>query len=184
MAIPAKTDGLFGQVVASDAMPVIVLVMFILGLISAAYSAAGSALTALTTSFTVDILKANERKTDQQLSRTRNMVHVAMAAIMGLVIIVFYIISNSDAISAVYTVASYTYGPILGLFTFGMAMKTGVRDRFVPAVCIAAPVICYFVQDWLKTSFNYTMSFELLLLNAAVTFAGLLMLSNGKKQQA
>ena len=65
-----------------------------------------------------------------------------------------------------------------------MAMKTVVRDRFVPAVCIAAPVICYFVQDWLKTSFNYTMSFELLLLNAAVTFAGLLMLSNGKKQQA
>ncbi len=182
--MPEKSDDLFGLVASHPTIPVIVGILFILGLISAAYSAAGSALTALTTSFTVDILKANERKTDQQLSRTRNMVHVAMAAIMGLVIIVFYIISNSDAISAVYTVASYTYGPILGLFTFGMAMKTGVRDRFVPAVCIAAPVICYFVQDWLKTSFNYTMSFELLLLNAAVTFAGLLMLSNGKKQQA
>ena len=103
-----------------------------------------------------------------------------MAAIMGAVIIVFYLISNSDAISAVYTVASYTYGPILGLFAFGMATKVSVRDRMVPAVCIGAPVICYFVQDWLQSAFGYTMSFELLLLNAAVTMIGLLIFSKGK----
>ena len=179
--MPEKSDALFGLVASHPTMPVIVGILFIVGLISAAYSAAGSALTALTTSFTVDILKANERKTDAQLSHTRNMVHVAMAGIMGLVIIVFYLISNSDAISAVYTVASYTYGPILGLFTFGMTMKTSVRDRFVPIVCIAAPIICYFTQDWLSKAFGYTMSFELLLLNAAVTFLGLLILSNGHK---
>ena len=172
MAIPAKTDDLFGQVVASDAMPVIVLVMFILGLISAAYSAAGSALTSLTTSFTVDILQANKKKDDAGLTKTRKMVHVAMSVIMGLVIIVFYYISNDDAISAVYTIASYTYGPILGLFAYGMMCKRGVLDRYVPVVCIVAPVASYFIQGWLKSAFDYTMSFELLLLNAALTMIG------------
>ena len=97
-----------------------------------------------------------------------------------MVIIVFYYISDSDAISAVYTLASYTYGPILGLFAFGLAVPLRVRDRFVPVVCIAAPVICYFVQRALLVHFGYTMSFELLLLNAAVTFVGLLLLSKGR----
>ena len=177
--LPAKTDELFGLVAASEQMPIIVGILFVLGLISAAYSAAGSALTSLTTSFTVAILKANQKNegNEAQLTRTRKLVHLAMAACMGLVIIVFYIINNSDAISAVYTVASYTYGPILGLFVFGLAMKQGVHDKWVPAVCIAAPVICYFAQAWLLNAFGYVMSFELLLLNAAVTFLGLLILS-------
>ena len=178
--MPEKSDDLFGLVASHPTMPAIVGILFILGLISAAYSAAGSALTALTTSFTVDILKANKKQDDKALSTTREIVHVSMAAIMGAVIIVFYLISNSDAISAVYTVASYTYGPILGLFAFGMATKVNVRDRMVPAVCIGAPVICYFVQDWLQKAYGYTMSFELLLLNAAVTMLGLLIFSKGK----
>lgn len=180
IAMPEKSDDLFGLVASHPTMPTVVGILFILGLISAAYSAAGSALTALTTSFTVDILGANKKKDDKGLSTTREIVHVSMAAIMGAVIIVFYLISNSDAISAVYTVASYTYGPILGLFAFGMATKVSVRDRMVPAVCIGAPVICYFVQDWLQSAFGYTMSFELLLLNAAVTMIGLLIFSKGK----
>ena len=180
IAMPEKSDDLFGLVASHPTMPTVVGILFILGLISAAYSAAGSALTALTTSFTVDILGANKKKDDKGLSTTREIVHVSMAAIMGAVIIVFYLISNSDAISAVYTVASYTYGPILGLFAFGMATKMSVRDRMVPAVCIGAPVICYFVQDWLQSAFGYTMSFELMLLNAAVTMIGLLIFSKGK----
>ena len=115
------------------------------------------------------------------MTRNRKFVHLGMSVCMGIVIIVFYIISNSDAISAVYTLASYTYGPILGLFAFGLAVKSKVRDRFVPYVCVAAPVICYFAQKALFEYFGYVMSFELLLLNAAVTFLGLLMLSTGKK---
>ncbi len=154
-------------------MPIIVGILFILGLISASYSAAGSALTSLTTSFTVDVLKAHEKQDEARLTRTRQMVHVAMSVIMGVVIVVFYLISNSDAISAVYAIASYTYGPILGLFAFGLACRAAVRDKWVPAVCIAAPVICFFVQRWLLDSFGYVMSFELLLLNAAVTILGL-----------
>ena len=176
LTMPEKTDELFGLVASSSTMPIIVGILFILGLISASYSAAGSALTSLTTSFTVDILKAHEKSNDEQLTKTRNVVHVAMSVIMGLVIIVFYMISNSDAISAVYALASYTYGPILGLFVFGLACKKGVKDKFVPYVCVAAPVICFFVQRWLLDAFGYVMSFELLLLNAAVTVLGLVLL--------
>ena len=172
MEIPEKTDELFGLVASSSGMPIIVGILFILGLISASYSAAGSALTSLTTSFTVDILNANKTQDEARLTRTRNVVHVAMSVITGLVIIVFYYISNDDAISAVYTIASYTYGPILGLFAYGMMCKRGVLDRYVPIVCIAAPVASYFIQGWLKSAFDYTMSFELLLLNAALTMIG------------
>lgn len=184
IALPEKSDELFGLVAADPGMPIIVGILFILGLIAAAYSAAGSALTSLTTSFTVDILEADRKQDDASLSRTRKLVHVAMAAGMGAVIYVFYLISNSDAISAVYTLASYTYGPILGLFAFGMMSRSAVRDRLVPVVCIAAPVISFFVQQWLASAYNYTLGFELLLLNAVLTMAGLALLSTGKKQAA
>ena len=176
IAMPEKTDELFGTVAFSEGMPVLLGVVFIIGLIAAAYSAAGSALTSLTTSFTVDILGADKKQDDKALGRTRRMVHIAMAAGMGLVILIFYAISNSDAISAVYTLASYTYGPILGLFAFGMMCKSPVRDRLVPVVCIAAPVISFFIQMWLKNQFDYTLGFELLLLNAALTMIGLALL--------
>ncbi len=181
MTMPEKSDELFGAVAFSSGLPVVVGVLFILGLIAAAYSAAGSALTSLTTSFTVDILGADKKNDDSRLSHTRKLVHVAMAAGMGLVILIFYAISNSDAISAVYTLASYTYGPILGLFAFGMMCRTAVRDRLVPVVCIAAPVISFFVQRWLENAFGYTLGFELLLLNAALTMLGLALLI--KKEQ-
>ena len=177
LAMPEKTDELFGQVAFSGGnIPIVVGVLFILGLVSAAYSAAGSALTALTTSFTVDILESDKRQQPNALARTRKWVHVAMAAVMGLVIIVFYAISNSDAISAVYTLASYTYGPILGLFAFGMMCRAAVRDRWVPLVCVAAPVLSFFIQQWLASSFGYTLGFELLLLNALLTMIGLALL--------
>ena len=179
LSLPEKSDELFGLVASHGSMPVVVGVVFILGLVSAAYSAAGSALTSLTTSFTVDIL-GGSKLDERRLTLTRRWVHVGMSVAMGVVIVVFYAISDSDAISAVYTLASYTYGPILGLFAFGLAVPLRVRDRFVPVVCIAAPVICYFVQRALLVHFGYTMSFELLLLNAAVTFVGLLLLSKGR----
>ena len=181
IAMPEKTDELFGTVAFSEGMPVLLGVVFIIGLIAAAYSAAGSALTSLTTSFTVDILEADKKQDDQALGRTRRMVHIAMAAGMGLVILIFYAISNSDAISAVYTLASYTYGPILGLFAFGMMCKSPVRDRLVPVVCIAAPVISFFIQMWLKNQYDYTLGFELLLLNAALTMIGLFLLIKKEK---
>lgn len=185
IARPEKPDDTFGVVVGSPGMPVVVGILFILGLVSAAYSAAGSALTSLTTSFTVDILGANRRMNERRLAVTRRLVHMAMSVAMGLVIIAFYYLSEEDAISAVYTLASYTYGPILGLFVFGMACRRPVRDRLVPIVCILAPVLSWVAQWALKEYFDYTTSFELLLMNAAFTILGLLLLlrkDNAPKQ--
>lgn len=182
MAHPAKPDDTFAAVVDSPRMPIIVGILFIVGLVSAAYSAAGSALTSLTTSFTVDIMGANRRMDDRRLAITRRLVHLGMSVAMGLVIIAFYYLSNQDAISAVYTLASYTYGPILGLFVFGLACKRPVRDCLVPAVCILAPVLSWVTQWALKEYCNYTTSFELLLMNAAFTILGLLLLLKPRKQ--
>lgn len=182
MAHPAKPDDTFAAVVDSPGMPIIVGILFIVGLVSAAYSAAGSALTSLTTSFTVDIMGANRRMDDRRLAITRRLVHLGMSVAMGLVIIAFYYLSNQDAISAVYTLASYTYGPILGLFVFGLACKRPVRDCLVPAVCILAPVLSWVTQWALKEYCNYTTSFELLLMNAGVTILGLLLLLKPRKQ--
>lgn len=182
MAHPAKPDDTFAAVVDSLGMPIIVGILFIVGLVSAAYSAAGSALTSLTTSFTVDIMGANRRMDDRRLAITRRLVHLGMSVAMGLVIIAFYYLSNQDAISAVYTLASYTYGPILGLFVFGLACKRPVRDCLVPAVCILAPVLSWVTQWALKEYCNYTTSFELLLMNAAFTILGLLLLLKPRKQ--
>lgn len=173
IAIPAKSDDIFGMVATSEGMPVWVGIVFVLGLIAAAYSAAGSALTSLTTSFTVDILSAHRKNDEDKLTRTRKMVHVAMSVVMGAVIVVFYYISDQDAISAVYTLASYTYGPILGLFAYGLMCKRVVRDRLIPAVCIAAPVLSWGIQWALKQLWGYETGFELLLINALLTMLGL-----------
>ncbi|MDE6286796.1 MAG: sodium:solute symporter [Muribaculaceae bacterium] len=179
IAIPEKTDDIFGMVATHSAMPAVVGILFVLGLVSAAYSAAGSALTSLTTSFTVDILGAHRTKADDELTRTRHRVHVAMSVIMGAIIVLFYYMSNQDAISAVYTLASYTYGPILGLFVFGLALGRPVRDRWVPWVCVVAPALSWFTQWALARWCGYETSFELLLINAAYTFIGLFLLSVG-----
>lgn len=180
--IPKKTDEIFSLVATNPTMPVIVGILFVLGLIAAAYSAAGSALTSLTTSFTVDILDGEKKYKDEKLTKVRKAVHIAMSVIMGIVIICFYYASDQDAISAVYQLASYTYGPILGLFTFGLFCKRPVRDRAVPAVCILAPIISWFIQDFLKNNFDYHTSFELLIINALITMAGLFVFSIGAKK--
>ena len=169
MAMPERSDELFGLVAAHESMPVAVGVLFILGLISAAYSAAGSAMTALTTSFTVDILGRG----DDKGSGVRRAVHACMALCMALVIMVFYRLSNQDAISAVYTLASYTYGPILGMFAFGLAVKRQVNDRAVPRICLIAPAAAWALQWTLHRLTGYETGFELLLLNALLTCIGL-----------
>lgn len=173
MEQPAKSDELFGAVASSPEMPVVVGVLFILGLISAAYSAVGSALTSLTTSMTLDILRQGEAG-QKKRDHVRFIVHIAMTVAMGLVIIAFYHLSDDDAISAVYTLASYTYGPILGLFAFGLATSRKVRDKAVPWICIVAPAASWVVQWALGESFGYIVGFELLLVNAAITALGLL----------
>ena len=168
-------DSLFPAVATGGLLPAIVGVLFIVGLMISAYGAGGSALTSLTTSFTVDILdKAGEVK-------VRKAVHIAMALLMAVTIVVFNALNSTSAIDAVYKLASYTYGPILGLFAFGILTKKPVKDKFVPIVALLAPAICLVLQLNSERWFGgYKFSYELLLLNASLTFLGLCLLIKRK----
>ena len=135
----------------------------------------------LTTSFTVDIL-GTAGKSEKEVKSMREKVHIGMAVCMGLTIAVFNFINNTSAIDAVYKLASYTYGPILGMFVFGMACKKPVNDKLVPVVCIAAPLISLVLQKNSEAWFNgYQIGFELLLINAALTVVGLAFLIKRNK---
>ena len=182
IAIPEKSDELFPLIATHGYFPVVVGVLFIIGLISAAYAAAGSALTALTTSFTVDILESPKKKTEQEVTAIRKKVHIGMAVVMGLVIIVINLLNNTSVIDAVYVLASYTYGPILGLFAFGILTKKQVRDKYIPLVAILSPILCFILSRNSEVWFNgYKFSYELLIINALFTFIGLLFLIKKKE---
>lgn len=183
IAPPEKSDELFGLVASHSGMPLVAGIVFVVGLIAAAYSAAGSALTSLTTSLTVDILDGPNRFDDRRLTKVRRRVHAAMAVGMGLVIVVFYHLSEEDAISAVYTLASYTYGPILGLFAFGMLTRLPVRDSWVPAICIAAPALAWLLQWAMHRAWGYETGFELLIINALLTMGGLSLAAMAARRQ-
>ncbi len=177
-----KGDEIFTKIATGGYLPMAVGILFLIGLIAAAFGAAGSALTALTTSFTVDILNA-DRSDETATARKRKMVHVFMALVMALVIYMFNRFNNTSVIDAVYILASYTYGPILGMFVFGIFIKRQVKDKWIPLVAIIAPILCFIVdrnsQEWFN---GYRFSYELLILNAAFTFVGLYILSSSRKQ--
>ncbi|MDD2436395.1 MAG: sodium:solute symporter [Massilibacteroides sp.] len=178
LQVPAKTDDLFPFIATGGYFPLIVGVLFVVGLISSAYAAAGSALTALTTSFTVDILESTKKRSETAVAGIRKKVHVGMAVIMGLVILLINLLNNTSVINAVYILASYTYGPILGMFVFGIFTRRQVRDRFVPLVALLSPVVCFVIDSNSKVWFNgYEFSHERLILNAMLTFLGLLLLT-------
>ena len=189
VGIAATGDTLFPSVATSQYLPAIVGVLFVVGLFSAAYSAAGSALTALTTSFTLDILDADKKNANDpngtSLTKTRKTVHVFMALLMAVVIYVFGLLNNTSVIDAVYVLASYTYGPILGMFAFGIIVKAKTKDKYVPLVARVSPILCFILQENSETWFNgYKFSYELLILNALFTFIGLCLLisrNNAKK---
>ncbi len=174
---PERSDELFPMIATGGYFPAAVGVLFVIGLVSSAYSAAGSALTALTTSFTVDILRCTERCDEARTARVRKRVHAGMAATMGAVILVFGLLNDTSVINAVYTLASYTYGPILGLFAFGIFTRRSVRNRWIPLVAVLSPVLCYVLQRNSERWFGgYSFSYELLIFNALFTFVGLCLL--------
>lgn len=171
----AATDDLFPKIAIQYLGP-IAGVVFLIGLISAAYPSADGALTSLTTSFCIDFFGFNRRNdlTDVQKKKIRYIVHFSMAAVFLLVIIYFRSINDKAIIDKLFTIAGYTYGPLLGFFSFGLFTKYQVRDRFVPVIAIASPVICYILSDnsvqWLN---GYKFGFELLIVNGLLTFVGL-----------
>ena len=177
--LPSRTDDLFPLLAIKYFGPV-AGALFLLGILSAAYSSADSALTGLTTSFCIDFL--NLDPSAPKSKRTRMLVHVGFSLLMFLVIVAFRIINNESVVTAVFRVAGYTYGPLLGLFAFGILTKRLVKDRFVPLVGLLSPVLTYIVNANSEAWFGgYKFGFELLLLNGLIMFTGLLLLS-GKKE--
>jgi|TARA_B110000483_G_scaffold237163_1_gene311459 Na+/proline symporter len=176
IAIPDKADYLYPLLAVNGYLGTLVAILFILGLIAAAYSSADSALTALTTSFCIDIL-GFDRKEIKNAARSRKMVHLALSAVLLFVILGFKAINNDSVIKELFVAAGYTYGPLLGLFAFGMFSKFSIKDKWVPIVCIVSPIICYIVKDNSEVWFNgYQIGFELLIINGMLTFGGLAML--------
>ena len=186
----ARPDDLFPTVACgTDAagaafMPPVVSLLFVLGLTASAFSSSGSALTALTTTFTLDFLHADRRQDEAGLLRTRRLVHAGAAVVLGFVILGFGAIRDGSVINAIYTVAGYTYGPLLGLFFFGILTRRRVRDPWVPFICVLAPVLCYVLATHSEAWFGgYRIGFELLLLNAALTWLGLWLSGTGLQKR-
>jgi Na+/proline symporter len=164
-----KGDDLFPLVALKANLGLGVGIFFILGLIAAAYSSADSALTSLTTSFCVDFLNI-EQKAERQQVQTRKWVHVGFSLVLVLAILIFKAINDDSVISALFKVAGYTYGPLLGLFAFGIFTKWNIKDRAVPIVAVLSPVIAYVLQLYIP------FGFELLMVNGGIMFLGLCLL--------
>lgn len=178
--IPTRTDELFPLLATGGYLGYTVAVCFILGLIAAAYSSADSALTALTTSFCVDILEVEKRELSKQ-TQLRQRTHVGMSFVLFFVILIFELINDNSVVDALFKAASYTYGPLLGLYAFGLFTKYEVRDKLVPLICFVTPIICYILNmnsiEWFN---GYQFGYDLLIVNGGLTFIGLLMITKSK----
>ncbi len=172
-----RTDLLFPTIALQYSTPAIG-VLFFLGILASTYASADSALTALTTAFCIDFLGFEKREENKENKRTRTLVHLGFSLILFIIIIIFYYINKASVIKAIYDAASYTYGPLLGLFTFGFLTNRNIKDSLAPWICCASPIITYILnansQAWFN---NYKFGFELLILNGLITFLGLLMIS-------
>jgi len=161
---------------------VLVGVAFLLGITAAAYSSADSALTALTTSFCVDFLNFEHGKMKDN-PKVRMSVHLGFSFILFVVILIFSEFSDASVITGLFRVAGYTYGPLLGLFAFGLFTKLQVHDRWVPVLAVVSPIISYVININSQQWFGYTFGFEILILNGFITSLGLWLLSKKKPDQ-
>jgi Na+/proline symporter len=177
--IPERTDELF-PMLAIEYLPPAVGILFILGLIAAAYSSADSGLTALTTAFCVDFLDFKTDDNGPQIKRKRFLVHIAFSLLLLALILVFNALNNDAVINGLFIAAGYTYGPLLGLFTFGLFTKKQIEDRFVVFICLAAPILSFllhYFSDVILWGFQF--GFLILAVNGFLTFLGLLLISKG-----
>ena len=177
--IPAMTDNLF-PIIALKYLPGFIAIIFVIGLISALFPSADGALTALTSSICIDILGINDNKNldEQQRTKTRLTVHFIMAFVFLLFVIGFKVLNKAAIIDLLLKIAGYTYGPLLGLFMFGILTKRKINDKLSPVICLIAPVICFIADknsDKLATGFSFGP--EMLLWNGLLTFVGLYVIS-------
>lgn len=176
MAIPASGDELLPMFAATGQLGTTVVVLFTIGVVAASFSSADSAMTALTTSFCVDICG---RHGDERLRRR---VHLGMAAMFVVLILLFRLINSTSVIDAIYVLCSYTYGPLLGLFAFGLLTHRGVADRAVPFIAVASPLLCFALDTTVQAATGYKFGYELLMLNGLITFIGLWLSGMHKKK--
>ena len=156
-------------------------IAFIIGLIASAFSSADSALTALTTSFSIDILDIKSKPEEEQI-KIRKKVHIGMAVALVVVIILFRLINNSNVIQAVFDAAKYTYGPLLGFYFVGMFTKIKVHDKMMPLVAIMAPVLSFLINRVAWDYFDIKIGFELLLINGGLTVLGMFIFKDNKQE--
>ena len=174
VALPAMGDELLPMFAATGALGQSVVVLFSLGIVAASFSSADSALTAMTTSFCVDI---KEKADDEKL---RKRVHIGMAVIFATLILMVDAVNSTSVIDAIYILCSYTYGPLLGLFAYGLLTNRGVNDCVVPYIAIASPLICFALDKTVASTTGYQFGYELLMLNGLLTFLGLFL--SGRKK--
>lgn len=181
-----RTDLLFPEI-AFNHLSIVPAIVFLLGLTAATFATTDSALTALTTSFCVDFLGMDkaENRNSQSTVRTRHFVHVAFSLLMFLVIIVFNSLNDKSVVTMIFKVAGYTYGPLLGLYAFGLFMKKKtVHDKLVPFICLISPLICFFISKYSSLLFGeYVLDNELIIINGLLTFIGLLAISKPATKQ-
>jgi Na+/proline symporter len=177
IAIPSvngtpRTDLLF-PTIALQHSTVTIGVLFFLGILASTYASADSALTSLTTAFCIDFL-GFDKKENKSSEKTRTLVHLGFSVLLFFIILIFYAINDSSVIEAIYKAASFTYGPLLGLFAFGFLTKRSINDKLAPYICCASPIITYIINNNSQAWFNgYKFDFELLILNGLLTFVGL-----------
>lgn len=175
--LTAKGDDLFPVIAMEGGLGIGVSLFFLLGLIAAAYSSADSALTSLTTSFSIDILEIDKKASEKEQIRIRKKVHIGFSLLLLTTILLFkYTIANDSVIAKIFQFAGYTYGPLLGLYSFGLFTKLKVKDQLVPYVAILAPVLTYVISYFSKSELGFDFGFFVLVLNGFLTFMGLLLL--------
>lgn len=178
--LPQRSDDLF-PTLAIQHFSLLGGALFLLGIIAAAYSSADSALTSMTTSFCVDFLGYGAED-EARFGRLRRWVHFGFSVVLFAVVLIFRAINDQSVINAVFTAAGYTYGPLLGLYTFGMFTKWQVKDKFVLPICLLSPVLSYIINiNSVDLLFGYKFGFEILMLNGLLTFTGLWLIRRGKK---
>lgn len=177
VALPQAGDELLPMFAATGRLGSVVVVLFTVGIVAASFSSADSALTSLTTSYCVDI---RGRKDDERL---RKRAHLGIAVVFALFILAFRVVNSTSVIDAIYILCSYTYGPLLGLFAYGLLTKRSVNDRVVPYVAVASPIVCNVLNDVVARTTGYQFGYELLMLNGALTFAGLWLLSGASNKK-
>ena len=175
--IDAHKDKLFSTIAMNDNFGWGIGVFFLLGLIAAAYSSADSALTSLTTSFSIDILDIEKKHTQEDQIKVRKKVHIAMSLVLILVIVSFnYLIGDASVIKKLFDFTGYTYGPLLGLYAFGLFSKQKIKDRFVPIIAILTPFAGYAISYFSSLWFGFEFGFSILILNGLLTYLGLVLI--------